>query len=208
MNSSISTNKNLCKQLPLLCAALKINGSKIYLMVWSLFSINDMLMTCLYCFLFSISLRHQYFCEKGKFVTNVCRKKTFSGVYISFNSVIPEPYKTGLIKQLLLHCFSLCLDFLKLYHEVNVLKGILYKNSYPRDFVDKCVKKFLDGVLAPEIVVSAMPKKGLMIVLPHLVKRSLQIRNRINHVMKKATSLLQFFNCILDWVQVDQFFNI
>ena len=157
-----------------------------------------MLMTCLYCFLFSISLRHQYFCEKGKFVTNVCRKKTSSGVYISFNSVIPEPYKTGLIKQLLLHCFRLCLDFLKLYHEVNVLKGILYKNSYPRDFVDKCVKKFLDGVLAPEIVVSAMPKKGLMIVPPHLVKRSLQIRNRINHVMKKATSLLQFFNCILD----------
>ena len=38
------------------------------------------------------------FREKGKFVTNVYRKKTFSGVYTNFNSFIPETYKTGLIK--------------------------------------------------------------------------------------------------------------
>ena len=41
------------------------------------------------------------FCEKGKFVTNVSRKKTFSGVYTNFDSFIPETYKTGLIKSLL-----------------------------------------------------------------------------------------------------------
>ena len=41
------------------------------------------------------------FREKGKFVTNVYRKKTFSGVYTSFGSFIPETYKTGLIKSLL-----------------------------------------------------------------------------------------------------------
>ena len=37
------------------------------------------------------------FREKGRFVTNVYRKKTFSGVYTNFNSFIPETYKTGLI---------------------------------------------------------------------------------------------------------------
>ena len=41
------------------------------------------------------------FYEKGKFVTNVYRKKTFSGVYTNFDSFIPETYKTGLIKSLL-----------------------------------------------------------------------------------------------------------
>ena len=30
---------------------------------------------------------------KGKFITNVYRKKTFSGVYTNFNSFIPETYK-------------------------------------------------------------------------------------------------------------------
>ena len=79
------------------------------------------------------------FHEKGKFVTNV--KKTFSGVYTNFNSFIPEIYKTDLIKSLLFRCFNLCSDFVKFHHEINILKSILYKNSYPRDFVDKYIKK-------------------------------------------------------------------
>ena len=79
------------------------------------------------------------FHEKGKFVTNA--KKTFSGVYTNFNSFIPEIYKTDLIKSLLFRCFNLCSDFVKFHHEINILKSILYKNSYPRDFVDKYIKK-------------------------------------------------------------------
>ena len=63
---------------------------------------------------------------------------TLSVVNTNFNSFIPETYKTGLIKSLLYQCFSLCLDFVKFHHEINILKSILYKNSYPRDFVDKC----------------------------------------------------------------------
>ena len=35
------------------------------------------------------------FGEKGKFVTNVYRKKTFSGVYNNFDNFIPETYETG-----------------------------------------------------------------------------------------------------------------
>ena len=35
------------------------------------------------------------FREKGKFGTNVYRKKIFSGVYTDFDSFIPETYKTG-----------------------------------------------------------------------------------------------------------------
>ena len=70
------------------------------------------------------------FCEKGKFVVNVYWKKTFSGVYTNFNSFMPEIYKTGLIKSLLFRCFNLCLDFVKFYHEINILKSILYKSRY------------------------------------------------------------------------------
>ena len=41
------------------------------------------------------------FHKKGKFVTNVYREKTFSGVYTNFNSFVPETYKTGLTESLL-----------------------------------------------------------------------------------------------------------
>ena len=36
------------------------------------------------------------FREKVKFVTNVYRKKTFTGVYTDFSSFIPLEYKFGL----------------------------------------------------------------------------------------------------------------
>ena len=124
------------------------------------------------------------FRENDKFATNVCRKKTFSGVYTNFKSFIPETYKIGLIKSLLFRCFSLCSDFIKFHHEIDKLKSILYKNSYPRDLVDKCIKEVLDKILAPKPVVSTVPKKILVIGLPYLGKLSLQMRTRINRIMK------------------------
>ena len=59
------------------------------------------------------------FRENEKFATNVCRKKTFSGVYTNFKSFIPETYKISLIKSLLFRCFSLCSDFIKFHHEID-----------------------------------------------------------------------------------------
>ena len=62
--------------------------------------------------------------EKGKFVTNAYRKKTFSGVYTNFNSLVTETYKTSLIESLLFRCCNLCTDFVKFHHEINILKKI------------------------------------------------------------------------------------
>ena len=67
------------------------------------------------------------FRQNRKFVINVYQKKTFSGVYIYFNSYIPEIYKTGLIKSLLFRCFNLCLGFVKFYQEINILKIFFIK---------------------------------------------------------------------------------
>ena len=114
------------------------------------------------------------FHENDKFATNVYRKKTFSGVYTNFKSFMTETYKIGLIKSLLFRYFSLCSDFIKFHNEIDKLKRISYKNSYPRDLVDKCIKEFLDKVLALKPVVS----------MPYLGKLSLQIRTGINRIMK------------------------
>ena len=78
----------------------------------------------------------------------------------------------------------MCSDFIKFHHEIDKLKSILYKNSYPHDLVDKCIKEFLDEILTPKPVVSTVTKKNLVIDLPCLGKLSLQIRTRINGIMK------------------------
>ena len=131
-----------------------------------------------------LSLDVNIFHENDKFATNVYRKKTFSGVYTNFKSFIPETYKIGLIKSLLFRCFSLCSDFIKFHYEIDKLKSILYKNSYPPDLVDKCIKEFLDKILTPKPVVSTLPKKNLVISLPYLGKLSLEICTRINRIIK------------------------
>ena len=124
------------------------------------------------------------FRENEKFAINVYRKKTFSGVYTNFKSFIPETYKIGLIKSFLFWCFKLFSDFIKFHHKIDILESILYKNSYPPDLFDKCIKEFLDKILAPKPVVSTVPKKDLVIALPYLGKLSLQICTKINRMMK------------------------
>ena len=81
-------------------------------------------------------------------------------------------------------CFSLRSDFIKFHYEIDKLKSILYINSYPRDLVDKCIKEFLNKILAPKPVVSTVLKKNLVIALPYLGKLSLEIRTRINRITK------------------------
>ena len=97
---------------------------------------------------------------------------------------MPETYKIGLIKSILFRCFSFCSDFIKFHHDIDKLQRILYKNIYPRDLIDKCIKEFLDKILTPKPVVSTVPKKELIIIVPYLGKLSLQIGTRINRIMK------------------------
>ena len=95
------------------------------------------------------------------------------------------------MKLLLFLCFNLCSNFIKFNHEIDKLNSILYKNSYLRDLVDKCIKELSDEILAPKSVVSTVPKKDIVIALPYLGKFSLQIRTRINRIMKNK---LQYCN--------------
>ena len=62
------------------------------------------------------------FRENDKFVTSVCKKGTFSGVYTNFISFIPLQYKFGLVHTLLNRCCNLSSEFLKFHHEVDKIK--------------------------------------------------------------------------------------
>ena len=92
------------------------------------------------------------FREKGKFVTNVYRKETFTGVYTNFSSFIPLEYKFGLAYTLLHRCFNLVSDMSKCHLEVVKVKEILVNNGYPRKIVDACVFKFLNKFFEPKTV--------------------------------------------------------
>ena len=60
--------------------------------------------------------------EKGKFVTTVYRKSTFSGVYTHFESFLTTIYKFGMVYFLAYRRFKICSDWTKFHEELSFLK--------------------------------------------------------------------------------------
>ena len=57
----------------------------------------------------------------SKLVMPLYRKKTFSGVYMNYNSFLPLKYKKSLIDTLLFRAFNICADYNTFHNEVQYL---------------------------------------------------------------------------------------
>ena len=78
----------------------------------------------------------------NKYVTTVYHKKTFTGVYLNWNSLTSRKYKIGLINCLLNRIHRICTRSEDRNLEIARLKSILSKNEYPADIVNKTIQKF------------------------------------------------------------------
>ena len=121
----------------------------------------------------------------GGFTTSVYRKKTFSGVYLNYGSYLPLEYKKGLIATLLHRTYTICSDFSKLHEEINRLKVIWQKNSFPLFFIDKCVKKFLDKLFIKKTSNERPDKKEVILPLVFLGKISLQVKKKLQSIFRE-----------------------
>ena len=61
-------------------------------------------------------------------------------------------------------------------------------NGYPKSFIDKCFKKFLDRLHIIKPTSATVEKKALRLVLPYLGLISLQVRTKIRNAMKNTLS--------------------
>ena len=129
-------------------------------------------------------------CRKnGTFVTSVYRKPTFSGVFTNYESFIPTYQKRGLLRTLLHRSFSICCDFKTFHFEIDHLKTILIKNNYPLNFIDSCIKSFLNKLYTRKVVVPNVPKRNVFVKLPVLGSTSFQIRKKLQKLFSdKLTS--------------------
>ena len=125
------------------------------------------------------------FYENGKFVTNVYRKTTFTGVYTNFSSFIPLEHKFGLFYTLLHRCFSLVSDMSKFHFEIEKLKEILLSNGYSNKFIDKCISKFMNKLYIKKPGMLTVPKKQLYLVLPYMGKMSALVKSGIARSLHK-----------------------
>ena len=67
----------------------------------------------------------------NKLSTSLHRKKTFRSVYFNFNSFLPMDCKKGLIHNLLFCAYNICADYFTLLNDIEFLKSIRQRNSFP-----------------------------------------------------------------------------
>ena len=76
--------------------------------------------------------------------TSIFRKKTFTGLLTSFNSFTCFSYKRGLIKCLIDRVYKINNTWLGFHHDIDNVKKLLEKNTYPMHLIDKTLKNYLD----------------------------------------------------------------
>ena len=124
--------------------------------------------------------------ENNKLTTSVYRKHTFSGVFTNFKSFIPTVYKFGLVYTLLHCCFDITSSYEKFHNEINPLKQILKLNGYPTQFIDRCIKQFLQNFYVTKTIQDTANKKQLLIVLPFLGAQSFLVRKRLESCIRNT----------------------
>ena len=110
----------------------------------------------------------------NSFSTSIYRKVIFSGVFTNFESFIPVSYKSNSIFTLLFRVFKLYFNFELFHQEILNLKDIFKRNGYPCNFIDVCIKRFLNNIFIEKKVYAFAPKNDLVCVLPFIGKKPLQ----------------------------------
>ena len=127
----------------------------------------------------------------NSFSTNNYRKITFSGVFTNFESFIPKSYKSSLIFTLLFRAFKLCSNFELFHQEILNLKDIFKRNGYPGNFIDVCIKRYLNQVFIDKKTYALAPKKELVCMLPFMGKKSLHLRSNLVKSVQNNVSFCQ-----------------
>ena len=113
--------------------------------------------------------------ENNKFLTSVYCKPTFRGVFTNFESFIPDMHKRGLIETLLHRNFRLCSSYENFHRVIETLKSIFKHNNYTQNFVNQCIKKFLNKLFIKKDLNFMVSKMELTFVLLYLGKLSLDL---------------------------------
>ena len=103
---------------------------------------------------------------------------------VELSSFCKDTYKFGTVYTLAYRCFCICSNWAQFHTELIFLKGIFWKNGYPKNFIDKFFKKFLNNVHIVKENVPTVKKKRLLLVLPYLGITSLQTRTKLQQALK------------------------
>ena len=130
---------------------------------------------------------------RGRFSTSVYRKLTFTGLFANFESFIPLVYKKGLVLTLLFRYFNIWSSYAIFHKELENFKKVMpkKKNGFPTEFLDSCVRIFLEKIFCPPFKTFSVPKHVIFLTLPFTGQHSLQIRQQLVKLFASAFPQIQ-----------------
>ena len=110
--------------------------------------------------------------------------------FVNFSPIMKVSFQRFFmhLHTLLHRSFSICCDFKTIYFEIDELKIILMKIGYSPNFIDLCIKSFLNKWYTLKVMVQNVPKRKVFVKLPLLESTSFQIRKLQWLLSDKLTS--------------------
>ena len=97
-----------------------------------------------------------------------------------FSPIMKVPFqRTKREDTLLRRSFSISCDSKTFHCEIDHLKTILIKSNYPLNFIDLCIKSFINELYTPKVIVPNVPKRNVFVKLAILESTSFQIRKKL-----------------------------
>ena len=78
----------------------------------------------------------------------------------------------------------------KFHQEISSLKSALKSSGYPKNFIDSCIKHFLDKLFVKNKLSLTVLKLQLLCVLPYTGKFSLDLTERLRRTTEKKYPVL------------------
>ena len=94
-------------------------------------------------------------------------------------------HKCELIETLLHRSFRLCFSHENFHRKIETLKSIFKHNNFPQNFLNQCIKQFLNKLFIKKDLNFMVPIKELTFVLPYLGKLSLDLRTRLRRTIER-----------------------
>ena len=94
-------------------------------------------------------------------------------------------HKRGLIETLLHRSFRLCSSYKGFHRETETLNSIFKHNNSLQNFLNQCIKKFLNKLFIKKDLNFMVPKRKLTFALPYLGKLSLDLRTRVRQTIER-----------------------
>ena len=123
----------------------------------------------------------------GTLCTSVYRKRTFSGLFMKYDSFVPIQCKRSLVYGLINRSWKICSSVESFENEVKFLKNILGANGYPYKFISRQINKFIKSKQNSNSQLPIGPeKKSVFLLLPFCGDNSTKLQKQLIRIMGKV----------------------